>query len=59
MVKAQITTYQHDPVIGILSITDPNGKSQSFDYDLLGRLLRIKDSNGKVIEQYEYQFQGN
>jgi YD repeat-containing protein len=59
MVKAQITTYQHDPVIGILSITDPNGKSQSFDYDLLGRLLRIKDNNGKIIEQYEYQYQGN
>jgi YD repeat-containing protein len=57
--KAHITTYQLDPVVGIISLTDPNGQKQSYDYDYDkgGRLIRIKDHQGKILEQYEYKYQ--
>jgi YD repeat-containing protein len=57
MINAQITTYTADPVKGLLTATDPGGKTQTYDYDLLGRLFRIKDHNGKIVEQYEYKYQ--
>ncbi len=54
--KAMITTYQYNPLIGIVSIMDPSGKTQYYEYDVLSRLLRIKNHDGKILEQYEYQY---
>lgn len=56
MNKAMIITYDYDPVVGMVSTTDPNGKTQTYSYDKLGRMIIIKDHNGKVVEQYQYQY---
>ncbi len=49
------TTFTHDvPLLGPTMITAPNGLKTHFEYDLFGRLLRIKDHDGKIIEEYEY-----
>lgn len=57
--KAQVTSYTYDPVVGIKSITDANRKISYYEYDKLGRLISIKDNDGKVIENYEYKYRTN
>ncbi|HYC85048.1 MAG TPA: hypothetical protein VEB86_07490, partial [Chryseosolibacter sp.] len=57
LAKAHLTTYEWEPALGIVKTIDPNGRSQMYEYDQLGRLLRIKDHNGKILEQYEYHYQ--
>ncbi len=50
---AMITTYTYAPMVGITSVTDPQGITVFYDYDLFGRLIqtwRIKDGNKEVLE---------
>jgi YD repeat-containing protein len=54
---AQMTTYTHSPLSGITSQTDPKGNISYFEYDTFGRLKLIKDQNGKILKQYDYQYQ--
>jgi YD repeat-containing protein len=51
-----IYTYTYQPLIGVTSETDPNGITKYYEYDGLGRLLWVKDSNGNVIKTYSYHF---
>lgn len=52
----QVTTYSHDPLIGIRSITPPSGIIEIYKYDLAHRLIEIKDVNDKVIKEYKYNY---
>lgn len=54
--KALITTYTYSPLIGISTIGAPNGATTTFEYNSDGKLLRIKDPNGKTVEEYQYNF---
>lgn len=56
---AHINTYTHDPVVGMQSVTDANGQSLSYEYDKLGRLVRIKDHDGNILEEYRYNYRIN
>lgn len=51
-----VSTYLYKPLIGLTSETDPSGRAVYYEYDGLGRLKRIKDANGKIIEQYDYHY---
>ncbi len=51
-----ITTYTYDPLIGLQSVTYPNGLSENYEYDSFGRLSKIKDHNGNVIKDYHYHY---
>ncbi len=53
---AQITTYTHDPVLGITSETGPNGITRIYSYDRLGRLEQIRDQDQNVLTHYEYNY---
>ena len=53
----QVNTYAYAPVIGMVTETDPNGKSISYEYDKLQRLLLIRDFNNNILKQYDYQYQ--
>lgn len=55
---AMISTYTYSPLLGIISETDPSGKSISYEYDKLGRLSVVKDQNGKIIKKNEYKYVG-
>ncbi len=44
------------PLLGISQRTDPSGRITTFEYDVYGRLARSKDHDGKIIEQYSYQY---
>lgn len=52
--EALITTYIYQPLIGILTTTDPRGITTYYNYDDFGRLESIKNNNGKYLEKYEY-----
>ncbi len=53
---AMITTYTYDPLVGMTSETDPNGKTTYYKYDSFGRLVRVKDSEGNVLKEYKYNY---
>lgn len=52
----RITTYTHDPLIGTRNITLPNGVSENYIYDLQNRLEKIIDNNGRIIQEYKYNY---
>jgi YD repeat-containing protein len=51
-----ITTYTHDPLVGITSITDPRRETTYYTYDNFGRLEYIKDANHKILLKKEYNY---
>jgi len=56
--NAQMVTYCYNPAVGILCSTDANGATTSYDYDLLGRLTVIRDTNQKILKTLVYHFKG-
>ncbi|MBT1710714.1 hypothetical protein KK062_20910 [Fulvivirgaceae bacterium PWU5] len=51
---ALVTTYSYQPLIGMISQTDPNGNTSSYGLDSFGRLVSIKNSDGVFVQTYEY-----
>jgi len=54
--NAQIATYTCDPLIGLTSITPPSGIREIYKYDSANRLESIKDVNGKIIKEFQYNY---
>lgn len=54
---ALVTTYTYLPGVGISSETGPKGYTTYYEYDTAGRLKLIKDKNGNILKQYDYQYQ--
>jgi YD repeat-containing protein len=57
--EAQMTTYTHDPLIGVTSMTGPDNKTTFYEYDGLGRLKCVRDHNGDVVKTYDYKYKTN
>jgi YD repeat-containing protein len=53
---AQTTSYDYKPLVGMISQTDPRGLTSTFEYDALNRLQTVKDSEGKIVKNYTYQY---
>ncbi|GEM_PF-5813771 len=51
-----VTTYTHDPLIGVTSITDPRGNTTYYKYDDFNRLEQVKDSDGNILSENEYNY---
>lgn len=51
-----MTTYEYDTRGLISTITYPNGTKRYYYYDFLGRLTMIRDSNGNILETFEYNY---
>ncbi len=55
--NAMVTIYRYtDPHIGVSSIRDANGNTVSYEYDEFNRLKRVKDTNGKIISENNYNY---
>jgi YD repeat-containing protein len=52
----QITTYTYEPMYGITTANDPDNLINYYQYDALGRLLRILDNDKKVLKEYKYHY---
>lgn len=51
---ARVTTWVYKPHVGLLSVTDPSGRTIYHEYDENNRLIRKKDAQGNILEEYEY-----
>jgi YD repeat-containing protein len=54
--NAMITTFTHIPLVGVETITDPKGKTNTYTYDSLNRLQYVKDNDGNILSENEYHF---
>ncbi len=54
--NALITTYTYDPLIGITSITDSRGEAVYYEYDNFNRLKFIKDAQGNLTQETQYNY---
>ncbi|OCA77930.1 hypothetical protein BBH99_10380 [Chryseobacterium contaminans] len=52
--KFQITTYTYDPLIGITTLTPPNGVREIYKYDKNNKLKAVVNVNGNIIQEYKY-----
>lgn len=49
-----VTTYTYKPLVGISTVTDANGRKESYVYDDFNRLYRVLNHEGLVIKEYNY-----
>ena len=57
--KSHVTSCTYEPLVGVSSITDPDGKTVFYEYDELGRLAHVYHKNKEVTEhlqRYEYNY---
>ncbi|GAB2808970.1 DUF5977 domain-containing protein [Ferruginibacter profundus] len=54
--NARVTSYTYKPMVGVTSITDPNNKTNTYNYDSFNRLLTIKDQDGNFVKKNEYVY---
>ncbi|MDQ0067703.1 hypothetical protein [Chryseobacterium lathyri] len=53
----QITTYTYDPLIGITSLTNPDGLRENYKYHAqTHKLEKVIDVDSKVREEYKYHY---
>lgn len=52
----QITTYTYKPLIGVSTITPPNGIREIYEYDAVHRLKYVKDVDGNILKDYQYNY---
>jgi YD repeat-containing protein len=55
-VGAQMTSYSYDPLRGLTSQTDASGRTITYEYDTLGRFLRTRDEQGRLLTQQQYHY---
>jgi len=53
---ANVTTYTYKHLTGVTSITDPNNKTNSYEYDSFSRLKYVKDQDGNYVKKNEYVY---
>lgn len=56
---AQVTTYSYNPMNGMTSQTDPNGRTIYYEYDDFGRLKSVRDNEGDLISEHTYHYQSS
>lgn len=54
--NARVVSYDYQPLIGVSRITDVSGRTTTYNYDNEGRLSTVIDSDGHVIEKYNYNY---
>lgn len=54
--QTSIVTYEHKPLVGIISITNPQGITVYYEYDAFGRLNTMKDIDGNILNRYFYKY---
>ncbi len=54
--NTMISSYTYDPLIGITSITLPNGKKTTYDFDDFNRLENVINFDSNIIEHFDYHY---
>ncbi|MCW3467014.1 hypothetical protein [Chitinophaga nivalis] len=53
---ASIATYTYEPLVGLTSQSDSKGQFIYYEYDGLNRLKTVRDLDGMILKQYDYQY---
>lgn len=51
-----MTTYDYDPLTGLITSTDLNNQSTYYEFDKLQRLIWIKDLDKEPMLGYKYVY---
>lgn len=54
--NAFLTTFAHTPMGGVEAIIDPKGNKTAYEYDAFGRLLLVRDAEGNILNETEYNY---
>lgn len=54
--SARVTSYTYKHLAGVSSITDPNNKTNTYEYDTFNRLMIVKDQEGNAVKKNEYVY---
>ena len=57
--NAMTTTYTYKPLVGISTVTDPKGNQITYQYDSNNRLQNVKDKNGNIVSENQYNYRPN
>ncbi|CAD7807304.1 hypothetical protein CHRY9390_01638 [Chryseobacterium aquaeductus] len=57
--NAMVTSYTYDSYDRLKTVTAPNQSVEFYQYDGLGRLLNIKDMEGRILREYSYNYSAN
>jgi YD repeat-containing protein len=51
-----ISVSSYDPLVGVTNTVSSNGIKQTYEYDALGRLFRVKNASGQIIKENQYNY---
>lgn len=51
-----VAVYTYDPLVGVTNSISANGIRTSYEYDASGRLLRVKNTEGQVLKENQYNY---
>ena len=54
--SAMVKTFTYDPLLGPTSITEYDGQTKYFEYDDLLRLKIIRNKQGDILKEYQYNY---
>ena len=54
--NAMISFYRYDPLKGVTSTVDDKGYTTTYEYDAFNRLKRVKDAQGKILNENTYHY---
>ncbi|MGN7722115.1 hypothetical protein [Chitinophaga sp. 22620] len=52
-----VRTITYDPLIGVTSECDTNGRISYYEYDNFGKLKLVRDQDGKILKQIDLKYQ--
>ena len=55
--KSAVTTYEYKPMVGMMSMTNPQGITVYYEYDSFGRLDTVRDHDKNKVNSYHYNYQ--
>jgi hypothetical protein len=55
-VGTQMTSLTYTPLVGVTSLGDPNSEVSFYEYDSLRRLKNIKDYQGNIVKNFQYNY---
>lgn len=56
---AMMTGYSYKPLVGISATIDPKGERTYYEYDSFGRPKSVKDRNGNILTENQYNYRPN
>ena len=51
-----MTSYTYEPLIGITSMTTPNGTKTTYNYDAMARLSSVQNHGNNTVQQHSYHY---